>query len=88
MFTFLFQGFLQIGAQPEVAAGFFSVLMIAKIMILIMAAIHIILAVRVWIQVRRLQAWLPLLKGHYFDLWAAIHLGLATLGFLIALAVL
>ena len=88
MLAFLFQGFLQISPQSAAGAGFFDVLMIAKIMILILAAIHIVLAIRVWIQIRRLQAWLPMLKGHYFNLWAAIHLALAALGFLFALVVL
>lgn len=83
----LFQAALQIGGKSDLIR-FLDVLLVSKIIVLILAVIHIILGVRVWLQVRRLQEWMPLLRGYKFSLWAAIHLGLAIVGVFLVLLVL
>lgn len=53
---------------------------VSKLMVLALALLYVIFAVRVWVQVRRLENWLWLLRGHHFRVWALIHVILAVLG--------
>lgn len=54
--------------------------LIVKGMALILTLLYLVFAVRVWVQVRRLERWLTLLRGHGLGMWALAHLGLAFVG--------
>lgn len=62
--------------------------LVVKIFIFILILIYIFFALRVWVQVRRVTHWLVLLRGHRFEAWALLHLGLAIVGLGVAFLVL
>lgn len=88
MIVALFQAALQIGRNPAAATRFLEPFFISKIIVLVLAVIYVIFAIRVWVQVRRLEVWLPLLRGRKFSLWALLHLGWAIIGFILTVVVL
>lgn len=57
-----------------------DVALISKTMVLILALLYVIFAIRVWVQVRRLEAWLTLVQGYGFSWWALGHVVLALIG--------
>lgn len=69
---------------------FFSIdlALVVKGMIFILMLLYAIFAVRVWVQVRRLEQWLTLLRGHGFGIWALLHVILAVLGLGLTLFIL
>lgn len=54
--------------------------LISKIMVLILALLYAVFAVRTWVQVRRLETWLALVQGYGFSWWALGHVVLALIG--------
>lgn len=62
--------------------------LISKIMVLILALLYAVFAVRTWVQVRRLESWLALVQGYGFSLWAMLHLMLALVGLVLVFFVL
>lgn len=84
----LVQSSLDGSSNPFEAAQTIDLLFVVKIIVLILAVLYGIFAVRVWVQVRRLERWLSLVRGHGFHVWALAHLVLAILGLLLALFVL
>ncbi len=73
---------------PGTEAGFTGILLVSKIIILVLVGLYVIFAVRVWVQVRRLERWLVLLRGHGLSIWALVHFLLAIVGLMLALVVL
>lgn len=65
-----------------------AVLLGVKIVFLAIALFYLIFALTLYIQVRRLEGWLALLKRYHFKRWALVHLVFAAVGWLVALVVL
>ncbi len=54
--------------------------LVVKVMVLVLALLYAVFAIRTWVQVRRLEAWLALVQGYGFSLWALVHIVLALIG--------
>lgn len=61
---------------------------VSKSLVFILAGLYLVFAVRVGLQVRRLERWLFLLQGHGFGVWALVHVGLAVLGIALVFIIL
>lgn len=71
-----------------VAAVFDNPNLIIKGVILILTVLYAIFAVRVLVQIRRLENWLVVLRGYHFGIWAMVHVVLAVFGFGLALVIM
>lgn len=84
----LTQSAIDILSNPFGAAQTIDLFFVTKAIVLILAVLYGIFAVRVWVQVRRLERWLSLLQGYRFRTWALTHLVLAVVGILLVLVLL
>lgn len=78
----------QLIANPRLIAQYINLSLIGKIFFLILAALYVIFSIRVLVQIRRLELWLPPLKHHGYGWWALAHLVVAVLGVMLAIFLL
>ena len=72
---------LQVLLSPTTVTGTqISLLFFVKITVLVLALVYGVFAVRVWVQARRIQKWLPFMGRAWHGNWALIHIVLALVG--------